>query len=179
MNTRHFETDLGHVDVDLTLHMQRVLPGPIERVWRYLVEPDLRRQWLGGGDSLAGLDQEFELVWRNDELTDPPGERPPGFSEEFRMQCTVLEFEPPKRLAFTWSNTGAVRFELKPQGEHVLLSLTHERLADPARVLMVGPGWHAHLDLLRDRINGQTPPTFWPTWQALRERYTARLQATA
>ena len=39
---------------------------------------------------------------------------------------------------------------------------------------MVGPGWHAHLDLLRDRINGQTHPRSGPPGP-LRERYTARL----
>ena len=28
----------------------RVLPGPIERVWAYLTDGDLRRQWLTGSD---------------------------------------------------------------------------------------------------------------------------------
>ncbi len=32
-----------------TLTIQRLLPGPIERVWAYLTESDLRRQWLAAG----------------------------------------------------------------------------------------------------------------------------------
>lgn len=33
-----------------TLKIQRVLPGPIERIWAYLTENDLRRQWLAAGE---------------------------------------------------------------------------------------------------------------------------------
>ena len=29
-----------------TLKIQRLLPGPVERVWAYLTESKLRRQWL-------------------------------------------------------------------------------------------------------------------------------------
>ena len=29
-----------------TLKIQRLLPGPIERVWAYLTESELRRQWF-------------------------------------------------------------------------------------------------------------------------------------
>ena len=59
-----------------TLKIQRLLPGPIERVWSYLTESELRRQWLASGQMQAGVDTAFELTWRNDELTDPPGRRP-------------------------------------------------------------------------------------------------------
>ncbi|MEA2986353.1 MAG: hypothetical protein QOD94_2607 [Alphaproteobacteria bacterium] len=54
------------------------------------------------------VDAPFELVWRNDELTHPPGQRPPGFSDEHRMQSRITELDPPHRLAFTWGNTGGV-----------------------------------------------------------------------
>ena len=36
-----------------TLKIQRLLPGPIERVWAYLVESDLRRQWLADRKSVV------------------------------------------------------------------------------------------------------------------------------
>ena len=29
-----------------TLTLRRFLPGPVERVWAYLTQSDLRRQWL-------------------------------------------------------------------------------------------------------------------------------------
>ena len=33
-----------------TLKLERLLPGPIERVWAYLVDSGLRRQWLASGE---------------------------------------------------------------------------------------------------------------------------------
>src|SRR5579872_7402158 len=69
-----------------TLTIQRFLPGPIERVWAYLTESDLRRQWLASGRMEMKVGAPFELVWRNSELTDPPGQRPEGMGEEHRMQ---------------------------------------------------------------------------------------------
>jgi uncharacterized protein YndB with AHSA1/START domain len=32
-----------------TLQIQRLLPGPIDRVWAYLTQSDLRRQWMAPG----------------------------------------------------------------------------------------------------------------------------------
>ena len=62
-----------------TLKIQRLLPGPIERVWAYLTDSELRRKWLAAGEMEMKVGAPFELVWRNDELTDPPGKRPDGF----------------------------------------------------------------------------------------------------
>ena len=45
-----------------TLTIRRVLPGPIERVWAYLTESGLRRQWQGSGDV------SFELEPKGDEV---------------------------------------------------------------------------------------------------------------
>ena len=62
-----------------TVKIQRLLPGPIERVWAYLTESELRRQWLAAGQMEMKVGAPVEFVWRNDELTNPPGQRPPGF----------------------------------------------------------------------------------------------------
>src|SRR5512132_2001373 len=61
-----------------TLKIERVLPGPIERVWSYLTDSEMRRKWLASGEMELAVGAPFELVWRNDELTDPPGQRPDG-----------------------------------------------------------------------------------------------------
>jgi uncharacterized protein YndB with AHSA1/START domain len=42
--------DYGALTEPATLHIERLLPGPIERVWAYLTEGDLRRRWLASGD---------------------------------------------------------------------------------------------------------------------------------
>ena len=141
MNTRHFETGLGFIaDADSPLHMQRVLPGPIGT---RLALPGRARPApprLGGGDSLAGLDQEFELTSgaTTGRLTRPASM--PGFSVK-SSACGApcwCSSRPSARLHLVQHRRRALRAQTP--GEHVLLSLTHERLADPARVLMVGPG---------------------------------------
>ena len=69
----------------------------------------------GGGEMEMKVGAPFELVWRNDELTDPPGKRPDGFSEEHRMQSRITELDPPRKLAITWESSGDVSFELEPR----------------------------------------------------------------
>jgi uncharacterized protein YndB with AHSA1/START domain len=160
-----------------TLTIKRLLPGPIERVWAYLTESDLRRQWLAAGEMEMTVGTPFELVWRNNELTDPPGQQPPGFSEEHRMQSHITELDPPHRLAFTWGKTGGVSFELEPAGDKVLLTVIHRRMPDRGTMLMVGPGWHAHLDILVARMTGKEPEPFWDGWIRLKKEYERRIPA--
>jgi len=158
-----------------TLKIERLLPGPIERVWAWLTDSDLRRQWLAAGEMELELGAPFELVWRNNELTDPPGARPDGFGEEHRMQSRITELDPPRRLSFAWKGTGDVTFALEPRGDEVLLTLIHRRLPDRSMMLMVGAGWHAHLDVLVARARNQTPAPFWDSWIRLKQDYDRRL----
>jgi uncharacterized protein YndB with AHSA1/START domain len=160
-----------------TLKIQRFLPGPVERVWAYLTESDLRRQWLASGDMEMKVGAPFELVWRNDELTDPPGRRPDGFSSEHRMQSHITEVDPPHRLAFVWGNGGGVSFDLETRGEEVLLTVIHNRLGDRSHLLKVAGGWHEHLDILADRMKGEPSAPFWDSWQRLHDEYDRRLPA--
>ena len=39
----------GALTEPATLTIQRLLPGPIERVWAYLTDGELRRKWLAAG----------------------------------------------------------------------------------------------------------------------------------
>lgn len=167
----------GELTEPATLTIKRVLPGPIERVWSYLTESELRQKWLAAGDMILREGSAFELVWRNDALTQPPGKRPDGFGAEHRMESRITEIDPPRKLAFTWGSTGGVTFELAPQGADVLLTVIHRRLPDRALLLKVSAGWHAHLDVLSARLHGTTPEPFWNHWQQLRQDYDKRLPA--
>jgi uncharacterized protein YndB with AHSA1/START domain len=160
-----------------TLKIQRLLPGPIERVWAYLTESELRRQWLAAGEMEMRVGAPVELVWRNDELTNPPGQRPTGFPDEHRMQSRITELDPPRKLAIAWSGSGDVSFELDPKGSEVLLTVIHRRLPDRATMLMFGAGWHMHLDILAARATGKEPEPFWDGWSRLRKEYDRRLSA--
>jgi uncharacterized protein YndB with AHSA1/START domain len=158
-----------------TLRIERLLPGPIERVWAYLTESELRRTWLAAGAMEMKVGAPFELVWRNDELTNPPGQRPPGFSDEHRMESRIIELDPPRKLAFTWADSGDVTFELDPKGDEVLLTVIHRRLPDRETMLKVSAGWHMHLDILVARATGKEAASFWDGWSRLQQEYDRRL----
>jgi len=158
-----------------TLRIQRLLPGPIERVWAYLTESERRRQWLAAGQMEMKVGAPFELVWRNDELSDPPAQRPAGFPEEQRMQSRITELDPPRKLSFTWQGSGDVSFELERQGSEVLLTLIHRRLPDRDTLLKVAAGWHMHLDVLVARATRKEPEPFWDGWSRLQQEYDRRL----
>ncbi len=160
-----------------TLTIQRLLPGPIERVWTYLTESELRRQWLAAGEMEMKVGAPFEFVWRNDELTDPPGQRPPGHSGEHRMQGHITALDPPNKLSISWGSTGGVSFTLEPRGKDVLLTVTHHRVTDRAILLKVSAGWHMHLDVLMARMMGKNPTPFWDGFSRLQTEYERRMSA--
>jgi uncharacterized protein YndB with AHSA1/START domain len=176
-------TELGNPDAygvltePATLKIQRLLPGPIERVWAYLTESELRRKWLAAGEMEMKVGAPFELVWRNDELIDPPGQRPPGFGIEHRMQSRITELDPPRKLAIAWEGSGDVSFELEPKGNEVLLTVIHRRLPNRATLLGVGAGWHMHLDVLVARATGKESAPFWDGLSRLRKEYDRRIPA--
>lgn len=158
-----------------TLTIERLLPGPIERVWAYLTDGELRRKWLAAGQMQMSVGAPFELVWRNDELTDPPGKRPDGFSEEQRMRSRITELDAPHKISFAWEGSGDVTFALRPVGNEVLLTVTHRRLPERRIMLMVGAGWHMHLDILVARIRNENTEPFWDGWSRLKAKYDRRL----
>jgi len=165
----------GVLSEPATLTLQRLLPGSIDRVWAYLTESDLRRQWFATGMMEMRVGAPVELVWRNDELTDPPGHKPGGVGEEHRMESEITELDPPHRLAISWGNTGGVTFELEPVGDMVRFTVTHHRIPDRSTMLNISAGWHAHLDVLAARLAGEEPRPFWDRWSALKVEYADRL----
>ena len=160
-----------------TVRLERLLPGPIERVWSYLTDSDLRGQWLAVGQ-MGQPGSKVELVWRNDELVGEKEQRPDGTPEEHRMECEVVRAEPPHVLVLGWGGSGSeVRFDLALEGAEVKLTVTHSRLPSRDMMLGVSAGWHAHLDLLVARLRETELPKFWANWTRLRADYDARLPA--
>ena len=175
--TRSVTTDAyGVLTNPTTLTMQRLLPARIDRVWAYLTDGDLRAKWFAAGDMPTSVGDAIELVWRNNDLTNPPGQIPEGMGAENKMLTHIIELDPPRTLAIAWGG-GEVRFVLVEQGEHVLLTLTHTGIPDRTRLLSFAPGWHMHFDILRARLAGTTPEPFWDGVARLREDYIARLPA--
>ena len=55
--------------------------------------------------------------------------------------------------------------------------LTHHRLGDRAAMVSVSSGWHIHLGLLEDLLEGRAPRPFWSTFARLEAEYERRLPA--
>lgn len=178
MTSTDFNDTHGTLTDGTTLRIQRRLPGPIERVWAYLTDSDLRRQWLASGVMTLQPGASFELVWRNDELSASSAERPEGFSAESKAVCHFIEVEPPRHMRYHWPDVGEVSFELAAVGNEVLLTLTHRQLKGDTLILNVSAGWHAHLALLVARLEVRRPPSLWSTWKQLRKEYEERLCAS-
>lgn len=166
-----------------TLRIERLLPGPIERVWSYLTESDKRARWLAAGDMDLRVDGKVEHIFRNCDLTendDPPPAKYAQHAGESRMQGRITACEPPNTLAYTWSESAGeyseVLFELTAQGTEVKLVLTHRRLANRDEILGVSAGWHTHLDILSDRLSGRKSPGFWRTHTRLEAEYARQIR---
>ena len=93
------------------------------------------------------------------------------------MECKITELDPPRKLAITWGRSEGVTFTLEPKGKDVLLTVLHRRLPDRQTMLMVGAGWHAHLDVLVARASGRNVASFWDKWSRLKTEYDSRLPA--
>ena len=91
------------------------------------------------------------------------------------MHGTVVACEPPRLLTFKFGNAGEVTFELTPKGKDVLLVLTHRDLADRKMMVGVSSGWHSHLAILTDVLNGDEPRPFWTTVTRMETEYEKRI----
>ena len=176
--------DFGTVTAPDTLRIERLLPGPIERVWAYLTESEKRGSWLARGDMELRPGGSMELVFHNDNLTENDVPAPAKYEKyggEIRSHGHVLECEPPRLLVFSWDEENGgdsqVRMELTPQGDEVRLVLTHSRLASRDGMISVAGGWHTHLGILADRLAGRVPPGFWATHARIAAEYERRIPA--
>jgi len=163
-----------------TVCIQRMLPGPIERVWAYLTESEKRRTWLASGEMDPMVGGQVHLEFNNSELTDdatPPPERYRSEGCTVTSEGRITLWEPPRQLAFTWSGGSHATFELTPSGAEVMLVVTHRKLDDRGTLRSVAAGWHTHLDILQDRLRGQQPWPFWPTHTRLEQEYERLLPA--
>ncbi|MEL1264672.1 SRPBCC family protein [Pseudoxanthomonas putridarboris] len=169
-----------------TLRLQRSLPGPIERVWQYLTESGPRSRWLARGEMDLRPGGEVELMFQHDQLSEEQVPTPERYRTDdgcHRQQGRILACEAPRLLSFTWREADGgdseVRFDLAPEGDRVLLTITHSRLRSRGMLLSVSAGWHAHVGILVDRLEGREPRSFWPAHERLEAEYDRRLPRQA
>jgi uncharacterized protein YndB with AHSA1/START domain len=173
---------------DHVIQFVRILPGPIERVWDYLVDGEKRGQWFAAGPMPAKVGETFHMQFKHSNLSPLQAEPPEKMREMDRSGHSstnvLLACEPPHRLVFTFggeknpANISEVEFVLQAEGDpkdnKVRLTLTHTKIPDRGYMLGVSGGWHSHLDVLGYRLRGETPPAFWDIWRKYDGAYDKR-----
>ena len=159
-----------------TVRLERLLPGPVERVWAYLTESKKRATWLAAGEFDLRLGGKVTLKFDHAKLSSdkvPPAKFKDMGKPEFEGVITRLE--PMRLLAHTWSMGGGteVTYELTPKGKDVLLVIVHRRLPNNDLALNVMSGWDVHTGILEDVLSGREPRPFWRTHEKLAAQYSA------
>ncbi len=176
--------DYGELLDEHTVRFERLLPGPIERVWRYLTESDKRARWLCAGDVETTANGQVDMHFHNLSLSrasDGDIARPEKYRdrpEKMSFAGTVTRCEPPNVLHHTWEfgdENSEVCYELTEEGDQVRLVLTHRRLDTKDTVLSVSGGWHTHLNVLVDVLSGTRPRPFYKMQTQFEAEYSERL----
>ena len=157
------------------VRLVRTLPGPIERIWEYLVDDEKRARWFAGGPMEPRKGGKVELFFLHKNLA--PDETPPEKMKHvqdtgFKMPGTVLRWEPPRVLSYTFDDDSDVTFELTPQGKEVVLVLTHRSRGEDIPFLTgYASGWHTHFAHLIALLEGAPRPPFWSMHAQLKTEY--------
>ena len=125
---------------------ERIYPHPPEAVWRGLTDPALIERWLLPNDFRAEPGAGFSFK------AEPFG----GW--DGTVACQILELDPPRRLAYSWTNNmidTIVRFTLTPRdgGTHLLFEQDGFRgfKGAMAKMFMAG-GWKKMLAALGEVV---------------------------
>lgn len=166
---------LGEFKSQGEVRIVRTLPGPIERVWDYLTDPEKRARWFAGGPMEPKKGGKMELFFHHKNIA--PDEVPPDEFKQvqdpgFKMPGTILRWEPPHVLSYTFDDNSDVTFELTAQGKSVQLVLTHRsRGEDLPFITGYASGWHTHLSILIALLEDAPRPKFWALHGKLKPEY--------
>jgi uncharacterized protein YndB with AHSA1/START domain len=154
------------------LRMERRFPHPVEKVWRALTDPAELGHWFPSQveiDLVPGGKVRF--VEESDEYPSIDGE--------------ITDLDPPRLIAYTWDDDH-LRWELRPDGDGCLLTLTHT-FDDRYGAASFASGWTGCLDVLDLRLAGELAgpenpdgvspddlPQGLAGWQDLHERFVER-----
>jgi uncharacterized protein YndB with AHSA1/START domain len=151
----------GQLHKEAMVRFERVLPGPVERVWDFLTRSE-HLAWLGGGTIEPGVGGAVSIA-------------------EGHIRGVVTQWQPPRLLTYTWNvfmpgeeasryPESYVTLELQPKGGNVLLTLTHRPILEgfEAQTMM---GWHTILDMLMQQLRGESGETREVLMERNRARY--------
>jgi uncharacterized protein YndB with AHSA1/START domain len=152
-----------------TIVFTRFFQHPPERVWEAITNPEDLKHWL-----MCSSAKIEGRVGGSVEMISGPA--------QFHVQGKVLAWDPPRVYEHEWKvapvqempngEDAVFRYELTPQGEHTLLTVTYRRLtANTARGF--APGTHVLLDRLEAQLDQQPLPAWMPRFTDLMSLYPA------
>jgi len=155
-----------------TIRLERTLDAPADKVWRYLTEADLRREWFMGGTD-ARPDSEFELLIDHDNLSADDVPTPADYSKMKGSSWSekVIRYDPPRLLETTFQGgkNGHVTYELFSEGDRTRLVVTHSGITSGTGAQDFGSGWNSHMTVLQEKLAGRSVPNFWALHAKSRE----------
>ena len=160
-----------------TVRLERLLPGPIERVWSYITDSQKRSTWLAAGEFDLRVGGKIRLEFDNAKLSHgkvPENRKGRG---QGAFEGVITRLEAPRLLAHTWkwdAGDTEVTYELTPKGKDVMLVITHRRMPKELWTAVMG-GWDVHTGILADVLQGKQPRSFWTEHDRLEKEYAATL----
>jgi uncharacterized protein YndB with AHSA1/START domain len=134
------------------LRFERHLPRPPEEVWRAVTDPEEMRSWFPTRIEIAEWKVGAPLTHHFDD------------HDIDALAGTVLEWDPPHRVSFTWG-TDTISFELASSTQGGTVFVLTEEL-DANHAARNAAGWEACLD----RLEGGDERG---SWQARFDRFVA------
>ncbi|MDB5409570.1 MAG: hypothetical protein JWL84_4482 [Rhodospirillales bacterium] len=149
-----------HAD-NADLHYERRFDRPIETVWAALTDPVRIEDWLGQARVEPHVGGRYEL-----------------FVDRRRpMTGRIVTWEPPRLLEFSWDTGDApaslVRCELSRDGDGTKLLFLHKGVGFDW-IGLVLPGWHVHLERLRNLLSGADHAMSMERWREMQGVYIDR-----
>ena len=148
---------------DLIFH--RFLNHPVEKVWKFLTEPELLKTWLANARIDLKTGGTVELRYEN---------------TGYVVKGTITRIESMEMLEYTWwagdEPESLLRWQLSKWGTdgcYLRLHHTFEHKCDLPKVLS---GWHVHLNMIDPALSGQPAEWSWENWEKLKDRYTMTTQ---
>ena len=121
-----------------------------QKLWDAITKPEFARQYWGGGENIS--DWKKGSDWHH------------VIEGEKRVEGTILESIPPRRLVISWaepgtpSDTSRVTFEIEPIEDMVCLKVMHGELdADGTMARRVSGGWPLVLSSMKSFLETGKP----------------------
>lgn len=129
------------------VRLERIVPGPIDRVWDFLIQPSRLPEWYGEGTIEGHPGGVVRLM-------------------SGHIRGVVTQWQPPRRLTYTWNvfapnqtesdyPESYLSFSLQPHDSNVLLTVYHVPVLSRFEK-QNAMGWHTFLDMLSEALSGKT-----------------------